>query len=181
MLLKGIINIIVLVFFVLSGYAQHKLTLGKEIRSKGMSSNHSVIEGHEVGMKIKNKDAVKLKELNFYLSASYPRALKFSVNIYPLKGNEILPRISGNNHFEVSIPADKRISLDLSNLNIAVQDDFLVALEWLETEPGAEKDVYFSGKMLSGRTYARSNTGAKWESSGLTGLGFSLAVETVKP
>jgi CarboxypepD_reg-like domain len=153
-------------------------TVGRESDGKfiqiSLHNKTSVDEtiGSELGIKVKvKKGGATLKDFNWYMSANNFNSIKFRVNIYALKNNMPDTLISNKEIF-ITVENFKTgwTKIDLTPYNIAVNNDFVITLQWVESKMDKKENpvtiipVAFS---FSKNCYARVASQDKWKRVGI--------------
>ena len=164
---------------------KHK-TLGINTKSKinqvchgGYEENATNTGGAELGILIKNKETVFIKELNFNLVKFSFDTVLFRINIYkPHKYIQFENILC--NPFYVSISEQKivkdKITIDLRHLNIVVKEDFLVTFELVKLKQDFSICFCANDKQNS---YGRCASQGVWETLP-AGISISALVDVEK-
>lgn len=89
--------------------------------------------GAEIGRKFNFRKTVHLQRFRFFISANNFDSVKFRINIRSLyKGRPAMPINKENIIVEVTDRQKGWISVDLSPYQIAVSEDIVVGVEWIE-------------------------------------------------
>lgn len=109
------------------------------------------VKGPELGVKIlARKYPAYLERVHFCLSGTGADITRVRLKLYSLRGNlphaEILPQV-----IQLDVPPKYTgwIETDLSRYNLRLEEDFVVALEWLQEENETEKSWLASGMVFS--------------------------------
>lgn len=159
-----------------------KKTLGNKTESKFLSTGFSYDQlGAEMGIKINiRKNPTLVEAFNFNISYNRLSAKSiFRVNFYNIKNNKPFGNILTKN---ILVPIEPKqtgqIKVDLKPYNIVLNDDVIVALEWVNSEGENNKDeaIFFSlGLMTNGTLYKKSSQ-ADFKKHSSLGLGFNIEV-----
>jgi len=127
--------------------------------------------GTEIGMKMpySRKSSAVIKTFAWYISANNFNHLKFRVNIYALK-NGLPDSLITHKSIPVEIPQKKTgwITLDLQPYHILVHSDFVVSLQWLDSNMAGDGSpkIWIPGAVSPfGSTYYRDASQDKWKRS----------------
>ena len=171
---------IVLKEVIVSPYEFEEKTLGSKGKFGVVSfeSNKDTVLGGEVGtvMKVKKVPAL-IRDVNIVFKGSiYGDSIHFRLNIYSM--NNELP---GENILVEPIyivPNIKSgiLTVNLEKYNIYVENDFLVALEWLEF---GENKLYL-GIGLKGKSFMREASQGDWDRFPLGSIGIFATILSVK-
>lgn len=125
-------------------------------------------------IKIKSAPAY-LKSFSTNIVANKHDSIKFRLNFYTVVGG--MPGESLLNHNIIVVCKIKagELKVDLSQYNIVVQDDFFVALEWIESfDTGG---IRFSMGFLGSPTIVKLASQSNWEKIGALSVGFNITAE----
>ena len=143
-----------------------KLLVGNTKRMENMSIMfESNKMGHEmaVQIKIKKRPAVVDKVFVNILKCTYDTAF-YRLNIYEydkkakLPGENLLPKAVYINFSKEEIK--EKIEIDISHLNVIVQDDFVISLELVKDL--GEGEVAFSANFMKSKGLARETSQGAW-------------------
>ena len=149
-------------------------TLGNTTQSKstdaGFSSNKL---GNEIGAIIKIKRSpTLLKQFNASLATAATDSVKLRLNFYSVK-NDLPDKILQQQNIFVTLKkGDDKLTVDLTDYHLIVEDKFFVSLEWIQNSPG--HGLMFSASLFSSPVIARETSQAAWEKIGLVGVGFNV-------
>lgn len=159
-----------------------KKTLGNKTESKFLSTGFSYDQlGAEMGIKINiRKNPTLVEAFNFNISYNRLSAKSiFRVNFYNIKNNKPFENILTKN---ILVPIEPKqtgqIKVDLKPYNIVLNDDVIVALEWVDSEGENNKGeaIFFSlGLMTNGTLYKKSSQ-ADFKKHSSLGVGFNIDV-----
>lgn len=127
--------------------------------------------GSELGVKLKVRGTVRLKDINFNVAVCTFDSVTYRLNIYELVNiteyRNILTKPVYITFTKEKI--DKAISFDLKNYSIIVEGDILVALElYRDLGPGS---LLFHTEYFTGSTFRRKTIEGAWiEMSGVIGM-----------
>lgn len=162
---------------VLSNKSGKEETFGRKAEGKLMQvslhnkSSADMTVGSEMGLRVKPKSSALLKSVNWYISANNFRNIKFRVNIYSVKNN--MPHSLFTDEQIFGSVGDFKtgwIQLDLEPYNIKVKDDFIIAIQWVESKTDSEdKPVTMipAAVSFSKDTYVRIASQDKWKRMGI--------------
>ncbi|MGV3641519.1 MAG: carboxypeptidase-like regulatory domain-containing protein [Adhaeribacter sp.] len=109
------------------------------------------VKGPELGVRIRSrKYPAYLERVHFCLSGTGADLTRVQLKLYSLRQNlphaEILPQV-----IQLDVPPRYTgwIETDLSRYNLRLEEDFVVALEWLQEENETEKSWLASGMVFS--------------------------------
>ncbi len=134
----------------------------------------------EVGtiMKIKSAPAV-IQDVNFIINSNnYTNNIPIRINIYAVRNELPLEKIFSEPVFSSKKVSKGIFTVNLEKYNIYVEDDFLVALEWIEESGG--KSIGFGAGMFNQDSFHRTAGQKEWEKIILRGLGFYTTVLYLK-
>jgi hypothetical protein len=149
-----------------------KIRLGYPIESNLLRSGFAANDlGSELGVKLKVRGIVKLRDINFNVAVCTFDSVTYRLNIYQLVNDteyrNILTRPVYITFSKDKI--DKVIKFDLTNYSIMVSGDIMVALE-LYRDLG-EGSLLFHTEFFAGSTFHRKTIEGVWnEASGVIGL-----------
>jgi hypothetical protein len=98
--------------------------------------------GSEIGRKFKlgSKKPSILSEFKFYIKENNFDYVKFRINIYSVLNNKPNKKINTENIFvTVSKNYTDWVEVDLSAFEIAIQEDIIIAVEWIEHSKNGNK------------------------------------------
>ena len=131
--------------------------------------------GSEIAIRIKIKDTpTYLDTFSFNISYNTGDTASFRVNIYDVKNGlpdknilteNIIVRINGQTG---------KIEIDLSKYDVVVNDDFFVALEWIEGKNNS--GIVFSAGFANKGTYYRKASQGRWRKYPM-GVGFNVTAK----
>jgi len=151
--------------------------LGNETESKAIVAGFSSNElGNEVGIviKIKHKPTY-IETFNVNIASNKYDTLKFRINFYTLKDGMPDKNILKQPIIVKTTLKNGKLSIDLRKSNIIVEDDFLVALEWIEDL--GKDGLYFSASLMGSPVIARYTSQGDWNKIGPVSLGFNVNVK----
>jgi len=153
--------------------------LGNTTRSKFMSGGFSSNDlGGEAGTRIKIKKEVYLQKVDFNISYNKLDSIKLRLNIYAMHdsgpGENILPE---NVIVHLANKQTGNVEIDLSRYKIRVQNDILVAFEFIEGQGGIKSGVFVSASLLGAPTYYRTTSQAKWKEYKGVSIGINVTVK----
>lgn len=153
--------------------------LGNKTKSRMMRGGFRNAElGNELGIKIKiKKSPTYITKLHANVTSNTSEKLKFRLNFYDIeKGLPNEKLINQNIIFSIDTK-EGGFTLDLSEYDIVVEEDFFLTVELIENERNKESEVFFSAGLLGNATVTRLTSQAEWEKLGSVGIGFSVTAE----
>ncbi|MCK0159449.1 carboxypeptidase-like regulatory domain-containing protein [Allomuricauda sp. F6463D] len=148
-------------------------TTSKKI-SGGFSSNHL---GNEIGIKIKiKKSPTYIKDFNVFIIKNEYDSIKFRLNFYDLKDGLPNKSLLKDNIIIVSQIKEGKLTVDLSDYDIVVYEDFFVSLEWIENL-GDKDGLKFSSGFLGSPIIIRSTSQDDWQKIGAISVGFNVTAK----
>jgi len=136
--------------------------------------------GREMGMMMKNRNTVFLKEVNIQIASCTFDTVFLRVNIYKaqkeLQLENILPKPVYINLLKEEVK--DKITVDLRHHNLAVEGDFLVTLETLEIFGNRKSSLCIFANLFGSRSYFRMVSQGTWERK--VGLSISVEVDVEK-
>ncbi|PCH66436.1 MAG: hypothetical protein COC01_07960 [Bacteroidetes bacterium] len=162
------------------------VVLGKKLKEKilgnttesrsimaGFASNEL---GNEIGVVIKiKKSPTIIKKFNVSIAHNEYESLKFRVNFYDLKNGLPNKNILNENIIVTGQKKEGKITVDLRDYNIVVEDDFFVSLEWIEDL--GENGLFFSAGFFGSPTISRQTSQGDWKKIGNVNMGFNVTVK----
>ena len=131
--------------------------------------------GNEMGIVIRGrKDPMWLDYLEFNIVENDYGPIRFRLNIYDLKGGLPNQNILTENVFIETDIESGIVQVDLIPYELVVNEDFFVALEWIE-DLGPGK-LYFSGGFFGNPLIARAVSQGPWKRVGNATMGMQLYV-----
>lgn len=120
-------------------------TLGTIVKGKNtnLAWGKSDYLGVEIGIPIKIKKETLLKSAHFSVHSSANKSLLLRLNIYKFKNKKVGENLLTENIFVQSKDLVDYGKIDLSHLNLVVDDDVLVALETIEKKD-VQEEFYLS-------------------------------------
>lgn len=153
--------------------------LGNDTRSKSVSAgfkNNSL--GAELGIRLNIKHPqTHLRKVMFNVNAnSLDKLPIFRLNVYAVDKQGGLQENILKQNIIIS-PTEKTgyTEFDLTPYNIFVDDDVVIAIEWIK-DLGDAKGLYFSTKLVGSGTYYRQTSQDKWQKIGAIGIGLHAEV-----
>lgn len=153
--------------------------LGNTKQSKIMRGGFRNAElGNEIGLKIKiKKSPTFITAFHTNITSNTGQKLKFRLNFYSIeKGLPAEKLIHQNILFQID-SKEGDFTLDLTQYNIKVEEDFFLTMELIENTGFAESEVFFSAGLFGKGTVTRLTSQAKWEKLGSIGIGFNVTSE----
>ena len=135
--------------------------------------------GSEVGTVIKVKKAPALiRDVNFvFKGTTYDDSILFRINIYSMNNEHPGETILSEPIYVVPNITKGILTVNLEKYNMYVENDFMVALEWLQ-ELG-EKELRF-GTGLKGKSFMRVTSQGDWDRFPLGSIGIFATILNVK-
>ena len=91
--------------------------------------------------------------------------------------NLISLTVIGQSIIEGTIKTEEgEFTLDLSEYEIIIEDDFFVSVELIENNGESDKGIFFSSNLLSSPVFARLTSQGEWKKYGGVSIGFNLTV-----
>jgi len=139
----------------------------------GFSSNKL---GNEVGIIIKiKKSPTYIDKFHVSIANNKYDSLKFRLNFYSIKNKMPHKSILKENIFVESQTKEGVLTMDLSEYNIVVEDDFMVSLEWIEDL--GEGGLNFSMAFFGSPVIYRDTSQANWKKMKPFSIGFSVTAK----
>ncbi len=131
--------------------------------------------GSEIAIRINIKDTpTYLETFKFNISYNRGDTARFRVNIYDVKTGIPNKNILTDNVI-LSINGNAgKIEIDLSKYNVVVNDDFFIALEWIEGKTNS--GIVFSAGFANKGTYYRKASQGRWKKYPM-GVGFNVTAK----
>ena len=151
--------------------------LGNRTQSRNIIAGFTSNElGNEVGIRVHiRRSPTLIDAFNVSIAANHYDTLRFRINFYDLKDGMPHERIQRKDIIVETTMQDGLLSIDLSDYDIVVYDDFFVSLEWIE-DLGGEDGLYFSAGFLGSPIISRKTSQADWEKLSGVSLGFNVKV-----
>lgn len=159
------------------------VTLGNKFSSPAIAAGFKSDElGCEAGtiMRVKDGKTYYLNTAGFYVAQCNYDSILFRLNIYPYnkgKMGEVLHQLPI--YIKVT-PNMKHVRVDLTPYYISVDQDFVMALEWIQDLPDKQKGFYFCAGFLGDGVMAREASQDDFEKFGWVGLGMYCETEFVR-
>ena len=148
-------------------------TLGKKTVSAGFVNN---VLGNEIGIKIKiNKKPTFIEAFQAIVDYNKFEALKFRVNIYGLKKGMPDQNILTENIIVTSKVKKGLMTIDLSEFNLMVTNDFFISIELIE-QMGIG-GLHFMADYDGSPIITRATSQGQWNKQGKLSFGFSVVVK----
>lgn len=143
--------------------------------------------GTEIGKKIKVKKnkTYDVKNVQFDIAELGYKSATFRINFYTIKNDSIdFVKINEVDNI-VKITETGMIKVDVSNQYLSFENDFIVSIEWIDSENDKNieeenKQIRFSSKLFSGPFIWRNNVNVEWNdkrAKNNAGIGIHLKVE----
>ena len=131
--------------------------------------------GSEIAIRIKIKDApTYLDTFRFNISYNTGDTARFRVNIYDVKNGLPDKNILTDNIILSINGKTGKTEIDLSKYNVVVNDDFFIALEWIEGKKNS--GIVFSAGFANKGTYYRKASQGRWKKYPM-GVGFNVTAK----
>lgn len=148
-------------------------TLGKKTVSAGFVNN---VLGNEIGIKIKiNKKPTFIEAFQAVVDYNKFANLKFRINVYNLKNGLPNDNILTENIIVTSQVKSGLMTIDLSEYNLMVTQDFFISIELIE-QLGAG-GFRFMADYNGTPIMTRAASQGKWNKQGRLSFGFSVVVK----
>ena len=166
---------------VLSAKAFKRKTLGNKTKSKFLGTGFSYDQlGAEMGIRVNINRQTLVDQFNFFISYNRLSATSiFRLNFYSIKKGKpdtnIMPR-------QILIPIESgqtgEISVDLRPYDILLEEDIIIALEWVDNKGENKKDeaIFFSLGMFNSGTLYKHSSQSPFKKYNSFGVGFNLDV-----
>jgi len=151
--------------------------LGNKTKSKNIIGHFVSDElGNEVGIIIKiKKSPTYIDKFHASIVENKYGLLKFRLNFYSLKNKMPHENILTENIFVETQIKQGVLTVDLSEYNIVVEDDFMVSLEWIEDL--GQDGLYFSMSFFGSPVISKYTSQADWKKAKPIGIGFSVTAK----
>ena len=132
--------------------------------------------GSEIGLRINIKRSpTYLKSFHTKVLTKKNASFKFRLNLYAIEkdlpGRTLLKRDIIISSSDIK---NGFMNYDLEPHNITVEDDFFVALEWIENKD--DKPLQFSASIFGSTVVERKTSHAAWEKAPIGSVGFNVKV-----
>lgn len=142
--------------------------------------------GTEIGkiINVKKNKTYDLKSVQFNIPVFEYKSATFRINFYTITNNTInLIKENGIDNV-IKITKSGMVKFDLSDQYLSFENDFLVAIEWIDFENNGNIEnefnaIKFSSTVFSGPYVSRANVNLEWENIKLVlnlGVGIHLKV-----
>jgi len=158
-------------------FTQEKV-LGNKTTSQAMSGGFETDKlGNEVGLVIKLKKSPSyIKSFHASIVENSYGTVKFRLNFYNLDKKKMPNQSILNENIIVTTEMKNGIlSVDLTEYNIIVEDDFIVTLEWIEDY--GKDGLYFSAGLFGSPVIARETSQGDWKKVPPISLGFNVVAK----
>ena len=171
-------EIIELTEVVITGKNLKEKILGNKTKSKMMRGGfRNAPLGHELGIRIKiKKNPTYIEKFHTNVTSNTGKSMKFRLNFYSIKNG--LPYESIINEkiiFQID-SKEGEFTLDLSEYNIVIEEDFYFTVELIENQKQGE-EIFFSTNLLGKPIVTRQTSQGKWKKLGSIGIGFNMTVK----
>ncbi|NMH86909.1 carboxypeptidase-like regulatory domain-containing protein [Flavivirga algicola] len=153
--------------------------IGNKTKSKMMRGGFRNAElGNELGIKIKvKKSPIHLTKFHANVTSNTGEKMKFRLNLYDIEKGLPNNKLTNQNIIFSVDAKEGGFTLNLSEYNIIVEDDFFLTIELVENKGNKENEVFFSAGLLGNATVTRLTSQAEWKKLGSVGIGFSVTAE----
>ena len=150
--------------------------LGNKTTSKALYAAFTSNKlGNEMGFIVRaRKHPMVLKKFNISLFENDYGPIKFRLNIYDVLDGLPNKTLLKDNIFIETEDSSGIVSLDLTPYGIIIDQDFFIAIEWIE-DLGPGK-LYFSGGFFGAPLFAREVSQGTWEKIGTASVGMNVEV-----
>jgi hypothetical protein len=150
--------------------------LGNKTTSKALYAAFTSNKlGNEMGFIVRaRKHPMILKKFNISLVENDYGPIKFRLNIYDVLNGLPNKTLLKDNIFIETEESSGIVSLDLTPYEIILDQDFFIAIEWIE-DLGPGK-LYFSGGFFGAPLFAREVSQGTWEKIGTASVGMNVEV-----
>ena len=150
--------------------------LGNKTTSKSLYAAFTSNKlGNEMGFIVRaRKHPMILKKFNISLVENDYGPIKFRLNIYDVLNGLPNKTLLKDNIFIETEESSGIVSLDLTPYEIILDQDFFIAIEWIE-DLGPGK-LYFSGGFFGAPLFAREVSQGTWEKIGTASVGMNVEV-----
>ena len=116
--------------------------IGKEIKRKNTIWGFPVMQhlGKEIGTPIKINHETLIKSVHFGMHARSPDSVLFRINLYDYSNGNLGQNLLTDNIYAYTHEVADYGTIDLSHLNLVVNDDVLLSLQIIKKEGGFVKD-----------------------------------------
>jgi len=151
--------------------------LGNKTKSKNMIGGFASDKlGNEVGIIIKiKKSPTYIDKFHVSIVENKYDSLKFRLNFYSVKNGMPYESILTENIFVESQLKEGVLTVDLSEYNIVVEDDFMVSLEWIEDL--GKDGLHFSMGFFGSPVIYRYTSQGDWRKTKPVSIGFSVTAK----
>jgi hypothetical protein len=154
--------------------------LGNETESRNNKTGFDAnLLGNEMGIVIKTKRRPTfIKDFSIYITDNDYNTFKFRINFYNLRNGLPDQNILKENIIVTSSMKEGKLTVDLSQYNIVVEDDFFVSMEWIEDM--GDHGLFFSTDISGGAspTITRTTSQGKWRDVGKMAFGTGIGITT---
>ena len=151
--------------------------LGNQTQSRFFSGGFGPNQlGAQIGIPIRaRKKPMLVEKVDFHVSYNGYDSLTLRLNVYKLENGVPGPNLLGENVLLSLGKQTGRFAFDLSQHNIVVREDVLLALELLDGQ-GTEPRFFLSAGVFNGSTYYRRASQGTWRQAKGTGVGIQVRV-----
>ncbi|WP_181304286.1 carboxypeptidase-like regulatory domain-containing protein [Rufibacter sp. XAAS-G3-1] len=137
--------------------------------------------GRELGIQINNRDKLAfLSKLNFCLTSNRYDQVKFRVKVYTLQEGRPAQNITPTDILYTVKNKEKGwLQIDLEPYGIYVEQDFAIALEWIDCAPRTQNNSLTIAASMPGfhTTFYKDASQAKWDKMSAIGIGMNVVVQ----
>lgn len=156
-----------------AGEFNNQKIVGNDIDKSGVQLAHTRNSlGTEIGVRVKNKKELWIKNVKCVIAKNDLDSLWFRVNIYRMEGKKVKEKLLNENVFIKTNIKRGAIEADLSAYNLIVKGDFLISLEWVKDFKNGDltEGLSFYGGFMKKRFFYREASQAEWGTIGVLGV-----------
>ena len=166
---------------VLTAKEYRRKTLGNKTKSKFLGTGFSYDQlGAEMGIRININKPTLVDQFNFHISYNRLSATSvFRLNFYSIKDGKPDTNILREQILSpIQAGQTGVVSINLKPYGIVLQEDVIIALEWVENKGENQKDeaIFFSLGMFNSGTLYKESSQAPFKKFNSMGVGFNLDV-----
>ena len=120
--------------------------------------------GHERGVRLNIKRSTLLRNITFQVKKNHGEQVLVRVNVYEEDGDNWRQKNHKPIYMQIPKGGPRNIKIELKNTEngaFVVDDDILVAIEWIDKE--SKQDIDFAAALLGDRLYVRDRSQDVWE------------------
>lgn len=153
---------------------REKVLGNKTTSTKFSAAFSSDVLGNEMGITIKiKKSPTYIKDFNCSIVKNNYGKIKFRLNFYTLNIKGMPDKNILNENIIVETDIEEGVlTVDLTEYNIVVKDDFFVSLEWIEDL--GEDGLFFSASLFGKPMIERTTSQAFWQKIRMASIGFNV-------